>query len=118
MPYSHGMMNCLKENEGPGLRVVLTQDKTCKGRESYPRLEIDIREQPILAHKTVIIGPDNGAFRCLSQNESCEQALSGKVTFDHFSQDAVVNETDGSYDLQFRGGSERGRFAIECPGNC
>jgi len=93
-------MNCLKENEEPGLRLVLTKDKTCKGRESYPRLEIGIRERGISAHKAIIIGPDNGAFRCRSANESCEQALSGTVTFDHFPHNAAVNGSDGSYDLQ------------------
>jgi len=43
--YSHGTLLCLQGNDGPGLRLVLTPTKTCEGRQSYSRVEIDIKEQ-------------------------------------------------------------------------
>src|SRR6185437_3393617 len=75
--YSHGTLLCLQGNDGPGLRLVLTPTKTCEGRQSYPRIEIDIKEQPISVHKSIVIGPDNFAFRCSNAHESCEQFPSG-----------------------------------------
>src|ERR1700756_1216999 len=53
--YSHGTITCLQGNDGPGLRLQLTQKKTCEGRLSYPRLEVDIREQPVPVRKRIAI---------------------------------------------------------------
>ena len=86
--YSHGTIACLKGNDLPGLRLLLTQKKTCEGRLSYPRLEIDIREQSVPVRKSIVIGPDNLAFRCLNPKESCEQLVSGELVFEHFEDGA------------------------------
>ena len=119
--YSHGTMTCLQGNDGPGLRLLLTQKKTCEGRLSYPRLEIDIREQPVSVRKSVIIGPENLAFRCLNAKESCEQFLSGELVFEHLerrSRKTEITETDGYYELKFRTKTERGHFKVDCVGIC
>jgi hypothetical protein len=119
--YSHGTMTCLQGSDGPGLRLLLTQKKTCEGRSSYPRLEIDIREQPVPVRKSIIIGPENGAFRCLNPKESCEQFLSGELVFKHFegrSRKTEITETDGYYELRFRTRTERGHFKVDCVGIC
>jgi len=117
--YSHGTTICLKGDEGPGLRLVLTRKKTCEGQQVYPRLELDIRERPISVHKKIVIGPDNGAFRCLSPDESCEQALSGEVVFENFESPRLgqINKTDGNYSLKFRTGPEHSHFEINCIGS-
>ena len=118
--YSHGTMTCLQGNDGPGLRLLLTQKKTCEGRLSYPRLEIDIREQPVL-RKSVVIGPENAAFRCLDPKESCEQFLSCALVFEHFeggSRKTEITDTDGYYELKFRTKTERGYFKVDCVGIC
>jgi hypothetical protein len=114
--YPHGTIICLKADEGPGVRFVLTRNKTCEGQQIYPRLEIDIRERPISVHKKILIGPDNGAFRCLSPNESCEQALSGEVMLEKFENPRArqLNKTEGDYNLKFRTGTETGHFEINC----
>jgi hypothetical protein len=114
--YSHAAMVHFQGIDGTGRRLLLRQKKTCEGRQPYPRLEIDIRERRVPIHRSIIIGPENGAFRCLSLKESCEQALSGEVVFEHFEHPRTgkTNETDGNYDLKFRGGSERGRFEVDC----
>jgi hypothetical protein len=119
--YSHGTIACLKGNDLPGLRLLLTQKKTCEGRLSYPRLEIDIREQPVPVRKSIVIGPDNLAFRCLDPKESCEQLASGELVFEHFedrSKKTEISGTDGHYELRFRTRTERGRFKVDCVGVC
>ena len=118
--YSHGAMIPLQGNDGPGLRLLLTQEKKCEGRASYPRLEIDIRELPIPVHKKIKIGPENGAFRCMDAKESCEQFLSGEIVFEHFEgkppSSGKMSETDGYYELKFRTGVGRGHFKVDCIG--
>ncbi len=119
--YSHGTITCLQGNDGPGLRLLLTQKKTCEGRRSYPRIEIDIREQPVPVRKSIVIGPDNLAFRCLDPKESCEQFVSGELVFEHFddrSKKTAVAGTDGYHELRFRTTTERGRFKVDCVGIC
>jgi len=119
--YSHGTILCLQGNVGPGLRLLLTQKKTCEGRLSYPRLEIDIREQPVPVRKSIVIGADNLAFRCLNPDESCEQLVSGELVFEHFEDESKktdISGTDGHYELRFRTRTERGRFKVDCVGIC
>jgi hypothetical protein len=86
----------------------------------YPYLEVDIGEQPIPVHKNISIGGDNRAFRCQSPNESCEQALSGTVIFDHFGDTSgKAIQTDGYYDLKFgTGKSESSLFDVDCTAPC
>jgi hypothetical protein len=100
----------------------LTQEKKCEGRASYPRLEIDIRELPISVHKRIIIGPENGAFRCMDAKQSCEQFLSGEIVFEHLEGRSAIpgkmSETDGYYELKFRTGLGRGHFKVDCMGVC
>jgi hypothetical protein len=119
--YSHGTIACLKGNDLPGLRLLLTQKKICEGRRSYPRLEIDIKEQPVPVRKSIVIGPDNLAFRCLGPDEACEQLVSGELVFEHFedgSKKTEINQTDGHYELKFRTTTERGSFKVDCVGMC
>jgi hypothetical protein len=119
--YSHGTILCLQGNDGPGLRLLLTHKKTCEGRLSYPRLEIDIREQPVPVRKSIVIGPDNLAFRCLNPEESCEQLVSGELVFEHFegrSKKTETSGTDGHYELRFKTRTERARFKVDCLGIC
>jgi hypothetical protein len=99
----------------------LTQKKTCEGRRSYPRLEIDIREQPVPVRKTIVIGPDNSAFRCSSPEKSCEQLVSGELVFEHFegkSKKTEISGADGHYELRFGTRTERGSFKVDCVGMC
>ena len=117
--YSHGETTCLQGDEGPGICLRLRQDSHCEGRTSYPYLEIDLRELPITVRKSITIGADNWAFRCADPKESCEQALGGKIVFDHFEETAGKEiRTDGSYDLRFRTGVESGHFEVDCRGPC
>jgi hypothetical protein len=117
--YSHGTILCLQGTDGPGLRLVLTPTKTCEGRRSYPRMEIDIKEQAVSVQKIIVIGPDNLAFRCSSANESCEQFTSGKLVFEHFENRYTKGGmADGYYELRFRRRTERGHFKVDCAGIC
>lgn len=117
--YSHGETTCLQGDEGPGVRLRLRQNSRCEGRVSYPYLEIDIRELPIVVHKKIAIGEDNWAFRCPDPEESCEQSLGGTIVFDHFEQTPGKHiQTDGSYDMQFRTGRENGHFKVDCVAPC
>jgi hypothetical protein len=118
--FPHGTTTCLQGDKGPGVQLFLEQYRHCEGQVSQPYLEVDIREQPIPVHKTISIGAENWAFRCLNPKESCEQALSGNVVFDHF-EDISGKEiqTDGYYELRFRSGrSERGLFKVDCTAPC
>lgn len=119
--YSHGTTTCLEGSNGPGLGLLLRQPASCeKSSQVYPHLEIDIRERPIRVHKSVIIGPENWAFRCLDPKESCEQSLSGKVVFEHFGEKVGTKMplTDGYYELRFKSGTEQGRFKVDCSAPC
>jgi hypothetical protein len=119
--YSHGTTTCLEGCNGPGLELLLKQAASCeKSWQVYPHLEIEIRERPIRVHKSVIIGPENWAFRCLDPKESCEQSLSGKLVFEHFEENVgkEMPLTDGYYELRFRSGTEQGRFKVECSAPC
>jgi hypothetical protein len=113
---------CLQGNDGPGLRLVLTKTKTCEGRSSYPRLEIDIKAHPIPLHKSIAIGSENGAFVCKEPGQSCQQFLSGEIVFEHFEAKPRnkndLNITDGNYVLRLRTGAERGYFKLDCAGIC
>jgi len=103
--YLYATTTCIGGNGGPGVRLFLKQFTQCQGRTSYPYLRIEIREQPILTQKNIVIGGDNSAIRCLSARQSCEQAISGKILFDHFEQFSGKEvKTDGHYDLEFKNG--------------
>ena len=118
--FSHGTVLCLQGDDGPGLRLVLTPTRLCEGRSSYPRLEIDLKEHPISLHRRIIIGSENGAFRCLDPKQSCEQFLSGEIVFDHFEAKPrnknEMSTTDGHYLLKTKNGTERGDFKVDCAG--
>lgn len=114
--YPHGTTTCLDGDNGPGIQLFLKQDSRCEGKVSYPYLEVDVRERPI--RKSIKIGPDNWAFRCSNPKESCEQAVSGSVVFDHI-EGNLENGTDGKYELGFSHGmSESGRFKVDCTVPC
>ena len=118
--YSHGTTTCLQGVDGPGIRLYL-EKAHCEGKVSYPHLELDIRELPISAHKTISIGADNWAYRCPNPKESCQQALSGQIVFDHFEVNAgrEIPRTDGHYELRFNtGGPESGHFIVDCLAPC
>ena len=115
--YSHGTTTCLEDEKVSGIKLILTQKDRC-GAHSYPGLEIEIRQSSIKAHESLIIGPDNWAFRCLRAEEPCEQVPSGKVVFEYL-EDGSISEskTLGIYELRFRGGAdvvERGKFTVDC----
>jgi len=119
--YLHGGMTCMQGDGAPGTRLFLRRNVRCEGGTSYPYLEVDIRELPILVHKNINIGPDNWAFRCLSPKESCQQSVSGRVVFNHLETHLSGEEiqTDGDYELRFNNGpSESGRFKVDCAGTC
>ena len=99
--YSHGT-TCLAENDARGFRLILTETNRC-GANLYPRVEIEIRQLPIKVQKSIIIGPDNWAFRCLNANEPCEQVPSGHIVFDHLEEDSKAgSKTEGRYELRLR----------------
>ena len=114
----------LQGDDGPGVRLVLTQSKTCEGRSSYPRLEIDIGVHPIPVHRRIVIGigSENGAFRCPEPKEGCQQFLSGELVFEHFEakprSNKDISTTDGHYVLRSKTGTERGYFKVDCVGFC
>jgi hypothetical protein len=113
--YSHGTTTCLQGVDGPGIRLYL-ENAHCEGKVSYPHLELDIRELPISAHKNISIGANNGAFKCPTPKESCQQALAGKIVFDPFEENAgtEIPRTDGYYELRFNNGkSESGHFRVD-----
>ncbi len=114
--YSYGTTTCLEGDNGPGLVLLLdASESVCKTRPSYPYLEIDIRELPVVPQKVIVIGPENWAFRCPNQKESCEQALSGTVVFDRF---GTENDA-GHYELKFKNREiETGRFNVVCSLPC
>lgn len=115
--YSHGTTTCREEKDASGIRLILTQTNLC-GVNLYPRLEIEIRQLPLKVQKSIIIGPDNWAFRCPSASEPCEQFLSGKIVFDHLKNGSTAgSKTEGRYELRLRGGGgvvERGNFKVGC----
>jgi hypothetical protein len=118
--YPYGTTTCLQGNDGPGLRLFLKQRRSCQGNLSYPYLELHIKEHPIPVHKSISIGPENRAFRCVNPKESCKQALSGYLWFDHF-EDSSGNgiHTDGHFELRFNtGGSESSFFEVDCYEPC
>jgi len=118
--YTYATTTCVQGDGGPGFRLFLQQSSQCRGTTSYPYLRIDIREQPILAKKNIAIGGDNSAIRCLSARQSCEQAVSGNIRFDHFEEFSGKKlQTDGYYDLEFRSGKpESGLFGVDCMAPC
>lgn len=118
--YPYGTTTCLQGDKGPGVQLFLKQYRRCEGRVSQPYLEVDIREQPIPVHKSISIGAENWAFRCLNPDESCEQALSGNVVFNHLELTSGKGiQTDGSYELRFSSGrSESGLFNVDCVAPC
>ena len=113
--YSHGTLVCLQGDDGPGLRLVLTE--TREGSSSYPRLEIDVKVHPIPLHRSIVIGSENGAFRCVEPKQSCEQFLSGELVFEHFGG-KPSSTADGHYVLKSRTGTERGYFKVDGDGFC
>ena len=118
--YPYGTTTCLQGVKGSGVQLFLKQRRRCEGKVSQPYLEVDIREQPISIHKSISIGPENWAFRCLNPKESCEQALSGNVVFDHFEDPSGKGiQTDGYYELRFSSGrTESGLFEVDCIAPC
>ena len=115
--YSHGTTTCRDEKNAGGIRLTLTQTNLC-GANLYPRLEIEIRQLPLKVQKSIIIGPDNWAFRCSTPQEPCEQIPSGVIVFDHLENGSIIeSKTDGIYELKLRGGAgvvERGNFKVDC----
>lgn len=113
--YSHGTTTCLEGNDGPGIKLFLTQKNLC-GTNAYPYTEIDIRELPVKVQKDIVIGPENWAFRCLNAKEACEQVPSGKIVFDHLENGSTAGlKTEGHYELKLRSGAvERGHFKVDC----
>lgn len=118
--YPYGTTTCLQGDKGPGVQLFLKQYKRCEGKVSQPYLELDIREQPIPVHESISIGAQNWAFRCPNPKESCEQALSGNVVFDHLEETSGKGiQTDGYYELRFSSGrSESGLFKVDCIAPC
>ena len=117
--YSHGEKTCLPSDEGPGMRLRLRPSNRCEERVSYPYLEVDIRELPIVAQKTIAIGEDNWAFKCADPKESCEQSRGGTIVFDHLEGTVGKdNQIDGSYHLRFRTAGESGHFKVDCRLRC
>jgi len=118
--YPYGATTCLQGDKGPGFQLFLKPYRRCEGKVSQPYLEVDIREQPIPAHKSISIGAENWAFRCLNPNESCEQASSGNVVFDHLEDTSGKGiQTDGYYELKFSSGRvESGLFKVDCIEPC
>jgi hypothetical protein len=118
--YPYGTTTCLQGDKGPGVQLFLKQYKRCEGKVSQPYLELDIREQSIPVHESISIGAQNWAFRCPNPKESCEQALSGSVVFDHFEDTSGKGiQTDGYYELRFSSGrSESGLFKVGCTAPC
>jgi len=118
--YPYGTTTCLQGNDGQGLRLFLTQNRGCEDKVSCPYLELDITEKPIAAHKNLSVGADNRAFRCPNAKDSCEQAISGDVIFDHYEDISGKSmQTDGYYELKFSTGrSESGLFKVTCFAPC
>ena len=118
LAYSHGTVKCLQGDDGLGLKLVLTETKTCEGRSSYPRLEIEVKVLPVPLHKSIVIGSENEAFRFAEAHQSCEQFLSGELVFDHFEakprSNHYISTTDGHYVLRSRTGTEHGYFKVDC----
>lgn len=114
--YSHGTTTCLEGDNGPGLVLLLdASEGGCKTRPSYPYLEIDVRERPVVPQKVIVIGPENWAFRCPNLNEPCEQSLSGTVVFDKFG----TKHDAGHYELKFKNREvETGHFDVVCSLPC
>jgi hypothetical protein len=82
---------------------------------------MDIRELPILVHKSIAIGPENLAFRCPSPKEGCQQSVSGGVVFNHIEKHLSGEkiQIDGDYELRFSNRpSESGHFKVDCEGVC
>jgi len=113
--YSHGATTCLQGNDGPGVKLFLTEKNLCS-IHAYPYTEIDIRELPVKVQKTIVVGPENWAFRCLSAKEACEQIPSGKIVIDHLENGSTAGlKTEGHYELRLRSGAvERGNFKVDC----
>ena len=63
---------------------------------------------------------DTCTFRCRNAKESCEEAVSGDVIFDHFEDiSGKTMQTDGYYELKFSTGrSESGIFKVTCFAPC
>ena len=118
--YPYGETTCLQGNSGAGMRLFLTQNRRCEADVAYPHLEVDIAEEPIPVHKSISIAAHNRAFRCRNAKESCEQAVSGDVIFDHFEDISGKSiQTDGYYELKFSTGrSESGLFKVTCFAPC
>ena len=119
--YSRGTITCLEGDNGPGLALFLGTDSSCvRLPPSYPYVEIDIRERPVPIGKVVTIGPENWAFQCRSSQESCEQALSGRVVFDHSADPSSKGAAStGHYELKFKNGrNESGDFEVVCSAPC
>ena len=94
----------------------MRQRHQCDGSETYPYLEMDIREQPIAVNQSLAIGDTNSAVRCLNPKKSCEQFVSGEIMFNHFEEISSKGiQTDGWYELRFSTGlPETGRFKVDC----
>jgi hypothetical protein len=118
--YSHGTAACLQGNDGPGTRIRLTQHRSCGAQISYPYLEIEIRDLPISAGKSIPIGETNTAFRCQGPKNACEQSLSGEVIFNRYEETSEKElQTDGHYELRFNTGPpEAGHFKVDCMEPC
>jgi len=114
--YSHAAATCLQGSDGTGLRLRLRQRHHCDGSDTYPYLEIDVREQAIAVNKSLAIGDTNSAFRCQSSKKSCKPFVSGEIMFNHLEESSPQGlQTDGWYELKFSTGlPETGRFKVDC----
>lgn len=119
--YPHGELTCLEGDGGPGLILFLRKTEQCTVKAPNLHLEAYLREPPIRARKTIVIGEVNLAFYCEDPNGSCRQFASGTVVFDHYDQPGKhgTDRTDGSYEFRATDGRiERGRFTVNCWGMC
>ena len=115
-------MTCLQGIDGPGTRLRLRQHRSCQGNDPYPYsyLEIDVREWPISANKSIVIGDANHGFKFQSPKRSGEQFVRGVIIFNHFEETRGKGiQTHGWYELRFSTGlPETGRFKVDCIAPC
>ena len=117
--YSHGTTVCLQGRDGPGIRLRLRQRSECESNDEHPYLQIDIRELPLEANKSVVIGETNWAFECPNPKMACRQFASGQVMLNHVPDVASGWRAEGWYELRFnRGEPWTGHFKVDCIAVC
>lgn len=117
--YPHGTTVCLQGRDGPGIRLRLRQRQGCDGWDIYPYLEIDVRELPFAANKSIVIGETNTAFECLDRKTPCKQFTSGRVMLNRVPDTSSGWRAEGWYELKFNTGLLwTGRFKVDCIAPC